>query len=257
MNPAIRLSSLLLALPRGAAELVIVATSVGGSLAATLASLALLRPVGMGWSVPLVIATVVPVLVSAPVAVLLMRLLRALEEARAEATALASIDSLTGALNRRRWIELAERELRRAEMAGMPVALLLLDIDDFKRINDHHGHAMGDQVLREVAATCQRALRPADALARWGGEEFVALLCGVSPTDAMRVAERLRLATAAAPVPAAPGRSAVTVSIGLLCAEAGRHELSRLVSLADEAMYLAKQQGKNRVEQRSIPAAPG
>lgn len=245
----------LLALPRGAAELAIVGASVGGSLIATVLSLTLLRPPGLSWQIPFAIATVVPLIVSAPVAMVLMRLLRALEAARHAAQAQASTDALTGLLNRRRWLEVAEREWARARADRAPLAVLLLDIDDFKRVNDEHGHDTGDRVLQSVAAACAHSLRPGDALARWGGEEFVALLPGAPLPAAQQVAERLRSAVQAN---AQHGRSrplAVSVSIGVAAADsdaandgAGPVSLERLLQRADSAMYRAKASGKNRCE---------
>jgi diguanylate cyclase (GGDEF)-like protein len=150
------------------------------------------------WS--LAVAVLVPVVVATPVARVLLDLLHSLEALRAQAQSLANADPLTGAFNRRRFIELAEAHLARAAHDRQPVSVLLLDIDDFKRVNDRHGHQAGDQVLKAVAACCVRALRPGDLFARWGGEEFVALLPTAGKEDAFDIARRLRDGVARAAV---------------------------------------------------------
>lgn len=199
--------------------------------------------------VALAIATTVPICVALPVSHLLIKMMRELEEARAEAVRLANTDSLTGVLNRRRFIELAEGALRRAKHADAPSSLLLLDVDDFKQVNDRGGHDAGDMVLQSVARSVTDALRPNDILARWGGEEFVALLSETSQGEAVRVAFRLRDAVQVARLPR-PGighENPVTVSIGVACSDNSARSLDELVSLADLAMYAAKRQGKNTV----------
>lgn len=257
MSAGSKLSNLLLALPKGGAEVAIVGASVAGSLIATLLSMVLLEPPGLSWRIPFLIATVVPLAVSAPVAIVLMRLLRALEAARHEAQAQASTDALTGLLNRRRWLEVAEREWARARADRAPLAVLLLDVDDFKRVNDVHGHDAGDHVLRTVAAACARSLRPGDALARWGGEEFVALLPGAPLPAALNAAERLRSAveTSTRVGGVEPPVMSVTVSVGVATADSdaandggGPTSLERLLQRADSAMYRAKTGGKNRCD---------
>ncbi len=249
MSAFARLTTKLLRLPRGRAEAVIVAASVGGSLFLTFLSLRFLEEAGVTWHVPIAIATIVPLFVATPVSIVLMRLLRDLERARADAYALANTDMLTGAYNRRRWIELAERELQRAAGERRPVTLLMLDVDNFKQVNDLHGHSVGDAVLRMVADTCGRVLRPSDPLARWGGEEFVMLLPGATLEEGEAIGERVRLAIAATPVDASTSALHVTVSIGIVGTSdaVSGYDLHRLVHIADCAMYSAKQDGKNLV----------
>jgi diguanylate cyclase (GGDEF)-like protein len=187
----------------------------------------------------------------------IMTLLRDVHEARLEAQRLARTDPLTGTLNRRHFAELAEREFERARRSGGPVALLLLDFDDFKRINDDHGHAAGDAVLKAAAAAVAARLRMVDVLARWGGEEFVVLLPGTPQAEAVRVAERLREAVMAVATPIADGRTARTsTSIGVAVAERGSGSLQALVAAADQAMYAAKHAGRNRVAAATGPSAP-
>lgn len=199
--------------------------------------------------VALGIATTVPICVATPVSHLLFKMMRELDAARADAVRLANTDPLTGVLNRRRFIELAEGALRRAQHVDAPSSLLLLDVDDFKQVNDRGGHDAGDVVLQSVARSVTDALRPTDILARWGGEEFVALLSGTAQGEAVRVAFRLRDAVQVARLPR-PGSGAdaqVTVSIGVACSDNSARSLDELVSLADLAMYAAKRRGKNTV----------
>lgn len=159
-------------------------------------------------------------------------------QARKEALHLAEHDPLTGALNR----DAFARVLQRALQDPAEASLLFLDVDHFKPINDRHGHAAGDQVLRRLVQRCQGELRGVDALARLGGEEFVAMLAGAGREEAQRVAERIRLAIsrdADAPLP-------VTVSIGLAVKRAEDSAESWLAR-ADQALYAAKLAGRDRV----------
>jgi diguanylate cyclase (GGDEF)-like protein len=181
------------------------------------------------------------------------RYLAAGDPAARELEALAGLarrDALTGLPNRRAFDEALAREVARAARAGAPLAVVALDVDHFKRVNDGHGHAAGDAALRAVAARALAALRTGDLLARVGGEEFAALLPGAALADAREVAERVRLAVAAAPIDAAgaPGAAlALTVSLG--CATLGPGEAgAALVARADARLYDAKHRGRNRVE---------
>jgi diguanylate cyclase (GGDEF)-like protein len=227
----------------------IVSASVGGSLLLTVMSLTFLRDAGLDWQVPVTIATVVPLAVATPVACTVMGLLRELERARSEAHLAATTDGLTGLFNRRRWVQIADAEVKHAAAAGVPVALLLLDIDHFKRVNDLYGHGSGDAVLQAIARVCRDTLRPTDIPARWGGEEFVVLLSGVGAESAMPIAEQLRAAIEGSVVRCGEHRVPVTASIGVISSETQDvgHDLERLLHLADAAMYLAKQEGRNRV----------
>jgi len=159
---------------------------------------------------------------------------------------LASTDELTGLLNRRSLFEFSGQALHQAQASGTPLAVLMIDVDHFKRINDTHGHAVGDQVLRNVANTLGASLRGQDRLGRVGGEEFVAVLPGSSLADAAQVAERMRSAVQAMPTPVASGALPVTVSLGVAGAE-GLASAEALVALGDAALYRAKQDGRNRV----------
>jgi len=165
---------------------------------------------------------------------------------------LATRDPLTGAFNRRELMRLLDQLLRQSQRHAQPLALLMVDIDHFKRVNDTFGHALGDTVLREVAERMQARLRAYDLLARYGGEEFVVVLPNSAAEAALSVAESLRATVAAAAV-AIPGGSeplTVTVSIGVHArvASAEPGEAERLLAACDVALYAAKRRGRDRVE---------
>lgn len=163
--------------------------------------------------------------------------------------ALAARDGLTGLINRRSFDDILLREWQRARRDRRPLALIMTDVDQFKRYNDTYGHPQGDECLRQVAAVLQSALfRPGDAAARYGGEEFVVLLPTADATGAMLVAERIKehLARLALPHPASThGR--VSVSMGIAATEPdGEHEPAVLLAAADAALYQAKHAGRNQ-----------
>ena len=157
------------------------------------------------------------------------------------------IDDVTGLFNRRHWEEAAERELARYLRTRRPAVVMLVDLDDFKQVNDRHGHIAGDAVLRCIADVIKASLREIDTPARYGGDEFVVLLAETSADGAREVAERVRTAVERIDCPEAPGVRC-TISIGL--AEANRLLVSvqDWVNLADSAMYRAKNRGRNRTE---------
>ena len=159
----------------------------------------------------------------------------------------ARLDPLTGIPNRRQLAERAGLEVERARRFGRPLSLLLMDVDHFKRINDNHGHAVGDEVLRVLAALCRAELRQTDLLARMGGEEFVALLPETTAEGAALIAERLRLRVAAHPLLSDPVRIPVTISVGVAGWEPDTARWEDLLERADRAMYDAKEGGRNRV----------
>lgn len=159
----------------------------------------------------------------------------------------ATTDPLTGALNRRAFEARAEQERLRALRQGQPLCLAMLDIDHFKRINDQHGHAAGDQVLQAFSRLCQAAARSTDVFARIGGEEFVFLLPDTPADAARRFLERLREAVEQLRIEIDGQALAVSVSIGLAEAPADQG-LEALQEAADQALYRAKQQGRNRLE---------
>jgi two-component system, cell cycle response regulator len=163
--------------------------------------------------------------------------------------ALANIDGLTGLYCRRYFeIRIAE-EIERARRFDSSFALVMLDLDDFKRLNDSLGHLVGDRALREVAAIAASQLRGVDLAARYGGEELAFLLPRTSLTDAQAVAERIRMAVATHDLSEGGRSLSLTASIGVAgWVESGVDDRESLVARADAALYRAKAGGKNRVE---------
>ncbi|MBA1200578.1 diguanylate cyclase [Pseudomonas capeferrum] len=165
----------------------------------------------------------------------------------------AAIDHLTGALSRRALTQQANALLENREQTSpaLPLTLLMLDIDHFKTINDLHGHAIGDQVLRQCAHGLQAQLHTGDLLGRLGGEEFVVVLPGLPPEQATFTAERLRRAVQDLCITQVEQRLQITVSIGLAGCATGSASpsLDALLASADRALYRAKAKGRNRVEQ--------
>src|SRR5215813_2079134 len=162
------------------------------------------------------------------------------ERLRAE----ADLDPLTGLANRRRFRVALNREVERWRRYHTPCALLLLDLDLMKSINDEHGHTAGDRVIRYIGDTLMAASRDNDTAARVGGEEFTLLLAGVVAEKAQAAAERLRLIIASAPV---EGVGVVTVSIGVAACPAHANSERTLYAAADRALYVAKNRGRNRI----------
>ena len=160
---------------------------------------------------------------------------------------LATTDSLTGLSNRRHFLDMAAATMENYRRYRRPLAVLMLDIDRFKRINDTYGHATGDQVLIVLADTLREVLRSADICGRYGGEEFVCLLPETTEIEARVVAERLRMAMAEQAIATAEGELHFNVSIGLAEAEPGDSTVETLIQRADVAMYEAKAAGRNRV----------
>jgi len=164
----------------------------------------------------------------------------------------ADHDHLTGAPSRRAFFAAAEREHARAARRASGLGLLLMDVDHFKRINDTHGHAVGDLVLRDLVLHTQEVVRKIDYCARLGGEEFAVLLPDASLETAQHVAERVRAALdRSLQVAGATKPVAYTVSIGVAMLEEGEN-ITGLMARADKALYAAKASGRNRV----VSAAP-
>lgn len=165
----------------------------------------------------------------------------------AELERLASIDSLTNLPNRRHFLAAAEQELYRCQRLKRPLAVLMGDIDHFKRINDSGGHALGDAVLKETAALWRTLLRDIDLCGRMGGEEFAAVLPEVDIDAARKVAERIRSAVASLEIPKENGSPVrLTISIGV-ATNVSDSCLEELLARADLALYAAKKEGRNRV----------
>ncbi|MDG4554965.1 MAG: diguanylate cyclase [Candidatus Competibacter sp.] len=161
---------------------------------------------------------------------------------------LATTDPLTGLANRRQFLEQFGLELERFKRYAKPVALLMVDLDHFKQVNDQHGHAAGDAVLRHFAALARQALRKIDRIGRLGGEEFGALLPGTDEEGARQLAERLRKQVAESPAAAETGKIGFTVSIGITLFAPADTRTDSILSRADHALYRAKNAGRNRVE---------
>jgi two-component system cell cycle response regulator len=167
---------------------------------------------------------------------------------------LALTDELTGLYNRRYLLAHLDELVARVSRDGLDAAILLVDIDHFKQVNDTYGHAAGDDVLRELAARATNTVRSVDLVARLGGEEFVVVMPETGPAIAVAVGERLRLAIANEPftIRASDERLPITVSIGITSATAGGDDRDRLLKRADDALYCAKAEGRNRVVSRSL-----
>jgi diguanylate cyclase (GGDEF)-like protein len=160
---------------------------------------------------------------------------------------LATRDELTGLLNRREYDRVLAEEEDRAERFGNSLALVIIDLDRFKFINDMHGHPAGDAVLREAARRIAGVIRTVDRAARIGGEEFALILVQTDRTSALEVARRAIAALAAEPVRVGEGRTlAVTASAGVAELPADAREAGQLFAAADRALYSAKAQGRNR-----------
>jgi diguanylate cyclase (GGDEF)-like protein len=162
----------------------------------------------------------------------------------------ANHDALTGLRNRRAVLECLERELSRQRRNGHSIGLIMTDLDHFKSINDRYGHAVGDQVLAEIARRLMSSLRDYDSAGRYGGEEFLIIVPDCNAQQTLSSAERLREIVGNSAVGSGAGPIKVTVSIGLISTHGSAQQLdaTMLLRLADEALYRAKARGRNRVE---------
>ena len=160
----------------------------------------------------------------------------------------ATHDHLTGLVNRPMILEHLDKELRRVKRSGDPLAIAIADVDHFKRINDTHGHSVGDAVLREVANLMRSVMRDYEWIGRYGGDEFLVSLPGCDAIGAVVAAERARQRVGDTPVHVGPLRLRVTLSIGVAWTGASGGDLETLILDADEALYRAKAAGRNRIE---------
>lgn len=210
-----------------------------------------------GWTFTtksLIVSSLVPIPIAALCAGFTLKLIVALDQALARVEELAMTDTLTGVRNRRYFMQAAALEFERSKRHGRSMALVLIDVDHFKQINDRHGHQMGDQSLIDIASACQKTLRKTDLLARFGGEEFMVMLPETGQREAVRLAERMRQAVHAdlrLPDHLTPG--AVTISLGAVAISRATPTLDFLIQAADQALYDAKRAGRDRVH--TLPAA--
>jgi len=156
-------------------------------------------------------------------------------------------DGLTGIFNRQHFTGEAQAQLQALERRGRPACLVTFDLDHFKRINDTHGHVIGDRVLQAAVASCRACLRPGDLFGRLGGEEFGVLLTDCARESGLAIADRIRLAIATTPADATDRAVSVSASIGLASTAAVGYQLDELYAAADVALYRAKRSGRNRV----------
>lgn len=194
----------------------------------------------------MIVAVVSPALTAPALSSTAFKMAFQLNAAQAALKLTAETDSLTGVSNRRSFMAKAELAFANARAGGTGFAVVMIDIDQFKTINDNYGHIVGDDVLRDVAQACKAALRASDCFARFGGEEFVALLQLTDTDGATAVAEVLRKTVA---VLAFENRTppAVTVSLGVASYFAGSESLHDILNEADRQLYAAKAAGRNRV----------
>jgi len=185
-------------------------------------------------------------LIYIPLAVLMDHLIGVWRQDERSLYAAAQFDSLTGAYTRGFALELMQRAVLKARSEANALGVLMLDLDHFKRINDAHGHARGDLVLKQTAHAVQSALRTGDIVGRFGGEEFVVLLPGADLAQAMGAAERCRAAVEQMKISDAPYVS-VTASVGVAAFPDHGDDLDRLLQASDRAMYAAKANGRNRI----------
>ena len=171
----------------------------------------------------------------------------ALREALDQVQRLASIDFLTGLNNRRHFFELAEQAIQGAHRYQHSLSAIMLDLDNFKHVNDSYGHATGDQVLKAVADRCRQTMRRVDVLGRYGGEEFAILLPESDLDAADMAAERLRQSITGNSIGTESGPVSITASLGVATLDAEHSTLGALLISADQALYTAKRNGRNRV----------
>jgi diguanylate cyclase (GGDEF)-like protein len=169
---------------------------------------------------------------------------------------LATTDSMTTLYNRRHFLALAEAEWSRFQRYQRPLSMLMIDIDHFKSVNDRYGHAIGDQAIISVATACRQNKRNSDVVGRLGGEEFAILLPETDQAQAAIVAERIRESTAGHVLSAHDVRFKLTISVGIAAATASMSGTDALLRAADQALYQAKSDGRNRLAYSSPPPAP-
>ena len=180
-----------------------------------------------------------------------LEILNQVEGARKQAELyreLAGTDSLTNLVNRRHFLEIADSAVQQANKDKSQLAIIIVDIDKFKNVNDRYGHRTGDEVLSIVAGSIKKSLRREDVAGRYGGDEFVILLSHATSDQCLKIAERIRQTVAQTPIQIDQAAISVTLSVGVVSIDPDRvSALAELIDSADQAMYLAKQKGRNRV----------
>ena len=164
-----------------------------------------------------------------------------------DALRMAQRDPLTGICNRSALDDSLQRELSHAQRQGSSCALMIIDIDHFKSVNDNHGHPVGDKVLQKVSHILRECLRDSDVVCRYGGEEFVILLPDTTLAQAQRIAERLRESVMAAPIKTSAGALHVTISLGATQRNEAKTTLAQILDRADQGMLAAKRYGRDQV----------
>jgi diguanylate cyclase (GGDEF)-like protein len=196
-------------------------------------------------------ASLCSLLLTPPIGAFMLRLVYELEKARQRLTVLATHDDLTGIYNRRHFMQVVQREWDRARRYNTSAALLLVDADRFKAVNDLHGHLCGDELLRQIAAAAAKSLRQADVLARFGGEELIVFLPHTDALGALDVAERIREQVQALAINWQGASVHTTVSVGVAPLRRELPSLDWMIHEADTALYAAKADGRNCV--RTLP----
>ncbi|MCR9259507.1 MAG: GGDEF domain-containing protein [Pseudomonadaceae bacterium] len=209
-------------------------------LAGYVASGEIIAPIGI------YLAIGVPALVAPLASFMNISLSYRLQIANQRLQALSETDSLTDTLNRRRFMEVAERELVLAARHCYPTSVVLIDFDDFKQVNDKYGHAAGDQALVQTIQVIKSMVRDSDVLARFGGEEFILLLPHTAREGAQSLAQRMLEAIAENPIELETKELMITVSAGSVTCETSTTPLDVMTSKADELLYASKQNGRNQ-----------
>jgi diguanylate cyclase (GGDEF)-like protein len=220
------------------------------AIVASVAIAAFAYSVFLGTALPLhslIISVVSPAVISPLISAVVLKFIVELDRAHERLRELSNLDHLTGAFNRKYFMERLHKEIERSNRYGSRLSVAFIDIDDFKRINDRHGHLGGDEVLKQFVSTCMAAMRQSDLFARFGGEEFAVLLPETGREEALQFLERLRLRVAQMRVDLPDGPVGITVSIGHTNLKGPASEVNSVLRDADAAMYRAKRGGKNQV----------
>lgn len=191
---------------------------------------------------------IIPGLIAPPVIWLTMRLLYELDSAERMLQVISVTDELTGTYNRRHFVRAAEIALAHARRYDENLAIILIDLDRFKNVNDNFGHQAGDQVLVEVVRLTADCLRASDTFARYGGEEFVVLLPDTDLEGAKTLAERIRIRIEQHPLPIDHKTISMTISAGVTVLQSDDDGVDPMLRRADKALYAAKQGGRNRID---------